>query len=279
MPIGPGDDILAANMRPAGTLAFNSNGELIGMGPAYRIHSEEIEATADAPAVPAMTRFLPVQRRVVDDDGSISTSIADLRENGWQINDTNEFSMHIVPISGTTPRATFGNTQGRYMAYGDDAAANETGLDDIRVPVGSMIFQMATFFNRGGMNTNAGFEMLDGNPPGVLRDISFGRDGTIMGMFTNGVMRVLGQVPVAMFRNPAGLERMGNNLWAATANSGDFDGIGTIGDIIGGALEMSNVDLAQEFTEMITTQRGFQASSRLISVSDEMIQELVNLRR
>jgi flagellar hook protein FlgE len=82
-----------------------------------------------------------------------------------------------------------------------------------------------------------------------------------------------------MFRNPAGLQRMGSNMWAVTANSGTFDGIGEIGDIRSGALEMSNVDLAQEFTEMIVTQRGFQASSRLISVSDEMIQELVNLRR
>jgi flagellar hook protein FlgE len=82
-----------------------------------------------------------------------------------------------------------------------------------------------------------------------------------------------------MFRNPAGLERMGNNLWVPTVNSGWFDGVGNHGDMMPGALEMSNVDLASEFTEMITTQRGFQAASRTISVSDEMLQELVNLRR
>jgi len=100
-----------------------------------------------------------------------------------------------------------------------------------------------------------------------------------MGRFTNGRLRVLGQIPLALFRNPAGLQRMGNNLWVPTANSGPFDGIGQIGTMQGGALEMSNVDLANEFTEMITTQRGFQAASRTITVSDEMLQELVNLRR
>jgi len=92
-------------------------------------------------------------------------------------------------------------------------------------------------------------------------------------------LRTLGQIPVAQFRNPPGLQRVGNNLWAVTANSGPFDGIGQVGSMQGGALEMSNVDLANEFTEMITTQRGFQANSRIISTSDEMLQELVNLRR
>ena len=120
---------------------------------------------------------------------------------------------------------------------------------------------------------------MDGNRPGRLADISVGSDGTISGRFTNGLTRIIGQIPIALFDNPAGLERGGSNLWFATTNSGPFDGVGTIGDMQGGALEMSNVDLAAEFTEMITTQRGFQAASRTISVSDEMLQELVNLRR
>ena len=77
---------------------------------------------------------------------------------------------------------------------------------------------------------------------------------------------------------------MGSNLYSATTNSGDFDGIGmevgaSGGSLIGGALEMSNVDLSYEFTQMITTQRGFQANSRIITTSDEMLQELVNLKR
>ena len=119
----------------------------------------------------------------------------------------------------------------------------------------------------------------NGNRPGRLADISVGGDGTIAGRFTNGLTRIIGQIPIALFDNPAGLERGGSNLWFETVNSGPFDGAGTVGEMQGGALEMSNVDLAAEFTEMITTQRGFQAASRTISVSDEMLQELVNLRR
>ena len=120
---------------------------------------------------------------------------------------------------------------------------------------------------------------VNGNRPGRLADISVGGDGTISGRYTNGLVRVIGQVPIALFDNPAGLERAGANLWFETQNSGFFDGTGAVGEMQGGALEMSNVDLAAEFTDMITTQRGFQAASRTITVSDEMLQELVNLKR
>jgi len=106
-----------------------------------------------------------------------------------------------------------------------------------------------------------------------------GPDGIITGRYSNGETRPLGQIPLAFFRNPAGLERMGNNLWAVSANSGPFDGVGGFGNVLPGTLEMSNVDLSNEFTEMITTQRGFQANSRIITTSDEMLMELVNLKR
>ena len=97
--------------------------------------------------------------------------------------------------------------------------------------------------------------------------------------------RLLGQIAVAKFANAAGLEKAGDNLYAATLNSGEFDGIGVditadgVGSMSTGCLEMSNVDLSAEFTEMITTQRGFQANSRIITVSDTLLEELVNLKR
>jgi flagellar hook protein FlgE len=119
----------------------------------------------------------------------------------------------------------------------------------------------------------------DGNAPGHLGGLSVGMDGKITGRYSNGETRLLAQIPLAKFQNPAGLIKMGGNLFSLTPNSGDFDGIGLEGEIMGGVLEMSNVDLSQEFTEMITTQRGFQANSRVISTSDEMLQELVNLKR
>jgi len=125
---------------------------------------------------------------------------------------------------------------------------------------------------------------LDGNAAGSLTSYSFGKDGKITGKYTNGLSKILGQIVVADFVNPAGLQKEGSNLYTSTVNSGDFDGIGleigaTGGEFIPGSLEMSNVDLAYEFTEMITTQRGFQANSRVITTSDDMLQELVNLKR
>ena len=95
---------------------------------------------------------------------------------------------------------------------------------------------------------------------------------------------MLGQIAVAQFSNASGLEKDGDNLYKASQNSGAFDGIGVDimadgGYMTTGVLEMSNVDLSAEFTEMITTQRGFQANSRIITVSDTLLEELVNLKR
>ncbi|MGN0497254.1 MAG: flagellar hook protein FlgE [Lachnospiraceae bacterium] len=123
-----------------------------------------------------------------------------------------------------------------------------------------------------------------GRPVGSLTDVSIDTQGMIYGVYNNGVTKLLGQVAVANFVNPAGLEAIGNSLYKETQASGEFDGIGTdIGSIGGsmsqGVLEMSNVDLSKEFTEMIVTQRGFQANSRIITVSDTLIEELVNLKR
>ncbi len=123
-----------------------------------------------------------------------------------------------------------------------------------------------------------------GRPVGVLSDVSIDTQGLIYGVYDNGVTKLLGQVAVADFVNPAGLEAIGNSLYKETQASGEFDGIGVDISSIGGkmaqgVLEMSNVDLSKEFTEMIITQRGFQANSRIITVSDTLIEELVNLKR
>lgn len=122
-----------------------------------------------------------------------------------------------------------------------------------------------------------------GNAAGNLGGFSVQTDGKIYGVYSNGDKKLLGQIAVATFPNPSGLESVGNSMYAATLNSGDFDGIGvdisTVGKFAIGALEMSDVDLATEFTNMITTQRGFQANSRVITTSDTMLEELVNLKR
>lgn len=123
----------------------------------------------------------------------------------------------------------------------------------------------------------------DGTGMGFLRSFEFGSDGTVTGRFSNGESKVLGMVSVATFNNPAGLVRAGGSLFTVSANSGEpivgAPGSGDAGALAPGSLEMSNVDLAQEFTNLIIAQRGFQANSRGITASDELLQELVNLKR
>jgi flagellar hook protein FlgE len=133
-----------------------------------------------------------------------------------------------------------------------------------------------------GTNT-AVMKDQDGYSAGLLQNFTIDRSGIISGSFTNGTNLVLGQIILADFNNPGGLLRAGDNMFTVSGNSGGavlgYALAGSQSVITSGALEMSNVDLAQEFTQMIVTQRGFQANSRVITSADEMLQELVNLKR
>lgn len=123
----------------------------------------------------------------------------------------------------------------------------------------------------------------NGYPMGALETFTIDASGTITGVYSNGLTQTIGQVGLANFSNPAGLLKMGANVYSESNNSGlkqiGEPGTAGRGVIAPGSLEMSNVDLSQEFTNMIITQRGFQANSRIITTSDEMLQELVNLKR
>ncbi|MCU1378346.1 MAG: Flagellar hook protein FlgE [Acidimicrobiales bacterium] len=123
----------------------------------------------------------------------------------------------------------------------------------------------------------------DGSAIGSLQSFTIGQDGIITGVFSNGKTRPVGQVALAGFSNPVGLEKVGSSLYRSTVNSGlaaiGAAGGGGRGMLAGGTLEMSNVDLAQEFTNLIVAQRGFQANSKVITASDELLQDLVNLKR
>lgn len=123
-----------------------------------------------------------------------------------------------------------------------------------------------------------------GKKLGSMTGITVQPNGMIYATYSNGNNKLLGQIAVANFSNASGLEKMGENIYSSTLNSGEFDGIGqditaNSGSMQTGALEMSNVDLSSEFTEMITTQRGFQANSRIITTSDTLLEELINLKR
>lgn len=122
----------------------------------------------------------------------------------------------------------------------------------------------------------------NGYPTGKLSEYSIGNDGVITGIYSNGKQQAIGMIALAYFDNPSGLKSIGDSTYAQTANSGEFrttvpgaEG----GSLTSNTLEMSNVDLSTEFTNMIVYQRGFQANSRTITTADEMLQELVNLKR
>ena len=121
-------------------------------------------------------------------------------------------------------------------------------------------------------------------PAGVhLTSYNIGSDGKLRGIFDDGVQRDMAQLAVADFNNPMGLEKVGETSYRESANSGAVQlgvaGQGRRGSLVGGALEMSNVDLAAEFTNLILAQRGFQASSRVITTSDQVLEDLVNIKR
>ncbi len=123
----------------------------------------------------------------------------------------------------------------------------------------------------------------NGSPLGPFVSFSVSQEGLISGVFSNGKNQQLGQIALAAFTNPAGLEKAGGSLLRSTVNSGEpiigVAGTGGRGTMSGGTVEMSNVDLAAEFTNLIVAQRGFQANSRIITASDEILQDLVNLKR
>lgn len=187
------------------------------------------------------------------------------------------------------------NTSDGTFRYIDSAGTNGVNLnmsllgdnfENIAIDFSHLLNQ-----NNGGSSTaefekGAAEKATDGTGKklGQLTGVSIDGTGKIYGSYDNGNTVLLGQIPVAQFANASGLESLGNNCYGTTLNSGDFDGIGVEvtadgGKMTTGQLEMSNVDLSEQFTDMITTQRGFQANSRIITTSDTLLEELVNLKR
>ena len=149
--------------------------------------------------------------------------------------------------------------------------------------------QCLNYENSGKSTIGADAGAVDGTTGkgrklGAMTGIFIDTSGRIYGTYDNGNTELLGQIAVAQFSNASGLEKVGESCYRTTLNSGEFDGIGVEISADGssmttGELEMSNVDLSSEFTSMITTQRGFQANSRVITTSDTLLEELVNLKR
>ena len=206
------------------------------------------------------------------------------------------FSKSTGDFVSLTPARTRDGYEGA-INFSVTANAQGTAAPDITFPqydkateMGgvNVFFDTLTQYSQGGTSkissVKGDADGLDaGNTAGKMKGIAIDQEGKVWGTYDNGMKKCLAQLAVATFANPSGLESVGNSLFAATLNSGEFDGVGEeislSGSFTVGALEMSNVDLANEFTQMITTQRGFQANSRIITTSDSMLEELVNLKR
>ncbi|MGN7398844.1 flagellar hook protein FlgE [Cytobacillus praedii] len=218
------------------------------------------------------------QMKIVDEKGVEHTLdyqyVVDAAGTGWEVKITNQKSTADPKASISVPLA-YDATNKTYTVPADidlatleltDAGTAKINVDKLKQEGDSITAQA---------NPN-------GNLSGKLESFNIGPTGEVNGVYSNGQIRSLGTVALAKFSNTSGLLKAGNNLFQETINSGtaniNVPGSGR-GSIAAGSLEMSNVDLSEEFTEMIVTQRGFQANTRIITTSDEILQELVNLKR
>ena len=239
------------------------------------------------------------------DDGVFFLQIDDILDSngksvvaaGGKLEDYVKFANAKGPIADTTAYLRYSTKDGSFLNVGaadgttqqntivfDFNQDNLPSFDDITADFSATSNQnnngSSTFVGSKGDSKGNG----SGRKVGEMSGIAIQKDGKIYASYDNGQKRLLGQIAVANFANASGLSKEGDNLYSATQNSGDFNGVGEDitangGYMNSGVLEMSNVDLSAEFTEMITTQRGFQANSRIITVSDTRLEELTNLKR
>ncbi len=188
------------------------------------------------------------------------------------------------------------------MIQGDGFFVVRTGSQDLYTRAGAFSFdENGTLVTPNGARVQGYRLDAAGNPTGGLVDVNLdtttlglpagvtlttyeiGSDGMVTGTFSDGVQRPMVQLAIADFNNPMGLTKVGDTAFRESANSGTaqlgVSGQGRRGQLVGGSLEMSNVDLAAEFTNLILAQRGFQASSRVITTSDQVLEDLVNIKR
>ena len=224
-------------------------------------------------------------------------------DNDWEVDETTGK----VTVTGDAQRINFNTATGAFAGVGEESDGENVvkSLKFCVVTENGPFPQMSESNETDGgvtvdfsgmtMYSTSGSSAIEskkgdadgadaGRKVGSMTGISVDKFGKIYGSYDNGTEKLLGQVAVATFANAAGLESVGNSMFAQTQNSGEFDGIGQDisqngGYFTSGVLEMSNVDLSSEFTQMITTQRGFQANSRIITTSDTLLDELINLKR
>jgi flagellar hook protein FlgE len=227
---------------------------------------------------------------VYDQSGDAHTLVMTWTHSGmpneWLWNASTEGGEEI--LGGSSGRMTFGQ-DGSPSSFTDDDGStafrfdpmNGSNIVSVNLNVGTPgAFTGVTQFRS---DTTTVAREQNGYPMGKLQEVSIDERGEIFGVYTNGISKSLARIYLAEFNNPAGLLKLGDSMYAKSNNTGEAvlqrPGIGTASTIKPGALEMSNVELATEFTSMITTQRGYQANARVITTSDQLLQELVQLVR
>ncbi|NEM91181.1 flagellar hook protein FlgE [Galbitalea soli] len=177
-------------------------------------------------------------------------------------------------VAATDPN---GATGAGTMTFNADGTLASGGS----LTVGGIAVDLSALTGYASLST-VSLDKQDGRTVGTLESFSLSKDGTLVGSFSNGETQAIARIALATFVNPGGLEKAGSSEYTATINSGTPQlgtaGTDGFGSLIGGSLEMSNVDLSQEFTNLIVAQRGFQANARIITTSDEVLQELTNLK-
>ncbi|MFS0730416.1 flagellar hook protein FlgE [Curtobacterium sp. 1P10AnD] len=254
---------------PAVNGVVNANGQLGDItlpldaaAPAVRTTTAAL--TGNLPSDTAVGDTVTRDATVYDATGAKHTmSIAYQRTaTGWDVTATNG--------QGATASSS--------ITFGADGKVASGGA----LTVGGIAVDMSDLTGFATLNT-ATISSQNGHEAGSLQGYSISKDGTVTGTFSNGASLALGRIALATFANPAGLEKTGASGYRATANSGQASiggpGSAGVGSLAAGTLEMSNVDLSQEFTNLIVAQRGFQANARIITTSDEVLQELTNLKR
>jgi flagellar hook protein FlgE len=283
----------------AGSLSFDAQGRLVAPGGGFLQGWNAVDGVVDTNA-PLGNLTLPVGQLMppvattevgvtgnlwaaADETAPIATKIEVYDARGQASTVTATFTRtsaaDAVPATWDVELTDGATTATTTMSFGADGAQSPTTGP---VALGGVTVDLSAVTGYGG-TTSVAATFQDGQAVGTLQSFSVGPDGVLTGVFSNGQKQAIGQVALATFANPTGLEKAGGSMFRTTPNSGvaqvGIAGTGSWGQLSSGTLEMSNVDLAQEFTNLIIAQRGFQANSRVITSSDELLQDLVNLKR
>ena len=314
----------SGNLITTGTLASTATGTMTVSGVSIPINLSGLSiGTAATPslqtfadgtntAVPASTTTVVVNKRVLAPEATTRAALSgNLDINAGSGNTTITMydslgTAHEVKVTFTksaTPANTWtwqasstdtsiGVVGAGTITFNADGTINTGGSGTIsalttngsnRLNVAVDFSSIAQYTGSSGAS-NVAVADRDGYSSGTLQGFSIGTDGIVQGSYSNGQRQPLGEVGLAVFTNPEGMEKIGENLYTTTVNSGDYSGaveVGTggAGGLTTGALEMSNVDLASEFSEMMITQRAYQANSKIITTSDTLLETLINMSR